>query len=418
MEKPSACFEITSGAIKLLIGYELDGQPVVLYTKSLPNPYMNDNGTIADVEGLISTLSQLREIEDANDKMRFSLKEAKLLLPSAGLYVFLNQKTTLVVSQSGKIEKIDVMNVLSQMNKEEPPSGYGIVDIIPEAFLMDGDRVSENPPLGETSNSLSIKGWVHCLPNSYLHSYRSAMERAGFRIKSMGVSAYCQAELYKGNQLLPPTYILVDIGDRLTTVSLVGNHSPYRGINFSRGGRQLSEKIASDLQLEFEAAEKLKLECGYDERRLSYNPPISQSSQGKPIFQQDLNQAIADYFSDYFPHLESAISELGKNLKGDLENLPILLSGGSSLLNGIEKIWGDHFPQHPIKAVCPNSIGARDPGYSGLLGLLLTSSSVYKGSLDETMRGVSALSRDEEEKQAKKKKPLFGKKKDEDEDVL
>ena len=98
MDKPLACFEISSQAVRLLIGYELSDGIVVVYTKEEKGSFLNPDGTLKDANGLIETLRTLQSINDENAKLHITIQEVCLLLPSCGLSVYTSQKSTVVVS--------------------------------------------------------------------------------------------------------------------------------------------------------------------------------------------------------------------------------------------------------------------------------------------------------------------------------
>ena len=54
-------------------------------------------------------------------------------------------------------------------------------------------------------------------------------------------------------------------------------------------------------------------------------------------------------------------------------------------------ILTEGFPNRPISRVTPRSIGARDPSYANLLGMLL--SGEYSGSFSDTQKGVVPVNR-------------------------
>ena len=300
------------------------------------------------------------------------------------------------MSPDYKVAKLDITNVLTQINKEMPPQGVSIVDIIPDNFILDDGQRREDPPLGLQSRTLAIQAKVFGLPTTIVHGYKSSLERAGFRVKQCAVAAYSYAELHKTYKDLPDSYVLVDIGGDITTVSLIGRGSPYRAFNFARGGNSLTEKIASSLHLGLNEAETLKCRFGYDDRRISYNPPIAVSKNEKggdtSYFQQDLNQAIVEWCDDYLPHLNVAIDNALKNMGIGKDSLPILFTGGTSRLNGLLKILKNHYQGRKLLSITPRSVGAREPKWSPLLGLIRACSH-YRGSLEDGTHGVISVSR-------------------------
>lgn len=422
MENPSACFELTSAKIRFLVGYELDGKPILIYQKEVENRFMRDDGTIADMEGLVSLLRSFLRIEDEAARLKLSLENISLLFPSTGLKVFSIGGSTFATNNDQSnpaIGKQDVVNVLSQLYKQTPPQGYSIVDIYPEAYILDGGKAYSEPPIGESSSSLSVSAKVYCLPSNYVTGYKAAFERAGFRIVSVAVSALASARYYRTIKDFPKNYLLLDIGENITTLSLIGNGAPYNGAYVCEAGRKLTSHIARSLSISFEEAEEAKKLYGFNVRNISYSPPLVTTKSGIEVRQEDLNGAIASYFDGYLPQLDSLLRQCGESIKGDIHSLPIYLIGGSSRLNGIRSMLARQFPNESIRKLSPNTIGARDPSLTGLLGLVLTSFE-SRNSIKGEIRGIASLSREKEEPEEepkKKRRPLFSKK-EEDEDII
>ena len=418
MEKPLACLEISTEAVKLLIGYELSGQPIVLYTKTVPCHCVSADGSIQDKEALKKALEQFHVIEDEAAKIRVAVKEVCLVLPSAGLNVYTNRKASTVVSPDYRVGKIDVNNVISQIKKEVPPQGHEIVDIIPDLFFLDQGKPTLDAPIGEKSSSLAIQAKVFVLPNAIANGYKLLLEENDFRVKSRAVAAYCYAELFKSYKDLPTSYLLVDIGANITTVSLIGRGSPYGAMSFARGSSSLTKKIEESFHISKEEAEKLKCDRGYDERRISYNPPVCQGNdeygQKKNYLQQDLNQVIMDWLEDYAPLLKQAVTSALRNMRDGQDQIPMLLTGGGSKLFGLKRLLANYCQGREIQVVAPRSIGARDPSFGAMLGLLMGRAH-YRGSLEESKTGVVSVMREAEEKD---KKPAKRRKDNEEDDIL
>ena len=84
-------------------------------------------------------------------------------------------------------------------------------------------------------------------------------------------------------------------------------------------------------------------------------------------------------------------------------SLPVLLVGGASKLSGLESFLTKILAGREVIKVVPRSIGARDPKYANLLGLLLCCK--YSGSLADNQRGVAPLSRTQVKKDKGKRRP-------------
>lgn len=392
-----ACLEISTHSIKMLIGYELSGRPVPLYSKAVPlKPGTIKAGVVADPNALVAALSSFREIEDEKERLKLSIDRLHLVIPPLGLKVYQSEKNTLVVRDDGTIEELDISNLISLVKKEAIPGGNTIVDIIPAIFQLDNGQRYANPPLGQKSRSISVRAMIHTLPESNANLYQTLANSAGFRVRKSAISVYCASYYFRSVKSLPSSYILVDIGYESTDVALIGEGMPYGATSFFQGGKDLTAAIAEGFGIPFAEAEQIKIRHGYDPRLISYKPPIASSSDGQgkrqEYRQHDLNFLIENYFSSFAPSLSNALATIVAKQASQFAELPVLVTGGGSELFGIEGFLKKAFPKREILFPRPNVIGAREPGLVNLLGLLLAGSR-YSGSLEDNYRGMASITR-------------------------
>ncbi|MDD6917131.1 MAG: hypothetical protein SPI62_03135 [Candidatus Enteromonas sp.] len=397
--KPLACFDISHSSIKLLIGYCLDGKPVVLYKKeaSVAGLVEKGGGVSENRDELIRIFSSFSKFDEPELKLRGSISEICLALPPIGLKIYEHDESTTCASSDKKISRVDISNVIAKVQNEEIPSGSEVVDIIPVAFQLNSGEVYANPPLGMVSSSLGVKAMIHTLPNAIALDYKNLANRSQYRIKKVCVAPYCQAALFALDPESPANYILVDMGSRMTSLTLIGGREPYRSAHFFLGGDDLSECIASRLGVDSETAEKLKKVYGYDSRPFLYSPSLAEGTDpqnGLPtkISQKALNEAIEEYFASFFTHFQAAWESMLRSDQERLAPFPILLTGGASELRGLDELFAKRFPNRKLLFPKPASIGGRDPRYSVCLGLLAAASH-YTGSLEDNYHGVAHVDR-------------------------
>ena len=401
------CLEIGSDALRVVLGYELGGEPVVVFAHESPYPGLVKEDQI-NLNEVSAALASFHSIADPIRKVTVNLTNVNLVLPSAGFKVFADEKSTAIVNPEAGVEKIDVTNVISLVTQQTLPAGLSRVDVIPDRFILADGSVYGNPPLGKKTTSLEVKAKVYCLPTEIRDVYNKAVSLAGYRVNKQAVSAYCAAKLIASYKDLPDTYILLDMGSRVSTLSFIGEGAPYSSLYFYQGGADLTEKIASSFGLDFANAEKLKVKYGYDPKLISYNPDLATGNKEDGtlthVKQADLNQVIEDYFHGYAVTLSNCLATLMKDYPGsEYASLPVLLVGGASKLSGLESFLTKILAGREVIKVVPRSIGARDPKYANLLGLLLCCK--YSGSLADNQRGVAPLSRTQVKKDKGKRRP-------------
>lgn len=383
-----ACLEIGSSALRLVVGYQLGNAPIVTYATTVKSKDLIKDDKV-NLTNLSAELAKLHDIRDEHKHINIKLTNVSLVLPSAGLKVYANEKSTNIVRPDIGVSKVDVANAVSLVMQQQLPEGLTTIDVIPEQFILADGSVYSNPPIGKKTAFLQIQAKVYCLPLTVKDLYTKALTLAGFRISKTCVSSYTAAKLLSTYKELPSTYVLLDIGSRGSTVSFIGEGSPYGALYFYRGGDDLSERIASDFGISFEQAESLKIKYGYEATERAYSPSLVDYAK---ITQRDLNRSIEGFFSEYISSLNNAVETLLSQYSNPLySTLPIICIGGGSKLNGLTHFLTEGFPNRPISRVTPRSIGARDPSYANLLGMLL--SGEYSGSFSDTQKGVVPVNR-------------------------
>jgi cell division ATPase FtsA len=288
---------------------------------------------------------------------------------------------------------------MSLVKKEPIPYGNVIVDIVPDAFILSNGKAFANPPLGEKSDSLAVQAKVHTLPEKLLYDYKTTVEGAGFRVKRSCVASYCASQLIATDKTMPETYVYIDIGAHLTTLTFVGKTSPFGSLFFAEGSDELTLAIAEAFSVSLEDAKLLKEKYGYDPRGGKYQMPLikSKDDDGKPTvyYQNNLNAVIENFFDTYDSLLSNAIvTLLSKTVNSDgLEKIPLIFGGGGSLLYGLNSLLVSSIGKRPFYCYTPKVIGARDPSAINLLGLICAEGA-YRGTLEDNYHGVSTLSRD------------------------
>lgn len=398
--KNTAVLEICSSSVKFAVGYSEGRVPHVLYYKKFPLSGFVKDGQIPNPIALGEAIAPNLNIEDEDLKLKVDPTTINFVVPPIGFQVFQNDKTTNVVRDT--IEQLDISNVTLMLKRDEVPNGSYLVDIVPDAFVTDKGKTFGNPPIGERAEYLTLFAKIFTLPEQIYSSYVQAAQSAGLRVLRSSVATQCAAMMVASEGGYPSTYFYLDLGAHLTTVSLIGNNSPYASLFFPLGGDDLTNKIAQAFEIPLEDAEMLKKKFGYDERTFAYPTPIYKKDIDgvkKTISQNQLNTVITEFFTSYNAYIKNAINTLIDNQakaqnmadKTPFASLPLVVSGGTSLLKGLEKLLDD-LDGRKLHKFSPKTLGARDPGATNILGLIVASGE-YRGTLEDNYHGISSLTR-------------------------
>ena len=398
MEKPVASLEIGSSYIKLIVGYVLDNRIDVLYADKKPLPVgAVEGGFIKDFDKVISILHEFRTLYLLATKSKINIEDVVLVLPSIGVEVFQNVKTTNVISESGRVEKIDISNAFSLIRKDRINPNAEIVNIIPDFFKLDDGRKLSSSPMHQTSNTLTLSAKVHTIPTRLLDGYKRALAGAGLHPILYVVSAYAAATLFNTYDNFPTRYFLIDSGSNMSTISLIADGMLFSSFNFETGGDNLSIKLAEQFNISREDAEKIKLMYGVDHSVESLLIPLFESlspeeGKKKKYYNSDVNRVIELYFSELNTQIDHTIKTIVRDQ--EINNgllIPLVMIGGNTRINGLEEYFRNEYgPRYRVGY--SKSIGARSIDYINCLGAIVVLIKNLNETIDDNPR-IANLSR-------------------------
>lgn len=399
MEKTVAAVEFGSKKLKLVVGYELDGKVYVLYALTKPYGHIVEAGRILDRAKIAQCLNEVKQIADPSAKLKISISEALLSLPPFGLEIFQTKQVTTVISDEGKIGNLDIRNIYSLIKNGALPLNNQLIDVAPERYILDQGRTFLYPPLKESSSTLTVFAKVHTLPKHIASDFTSVMNAGGVSIKRSVIAPFAASQLLGTYEEVPNDYLLVDIGSHMTTVSLVGEKELYASRFFEWGGDNITEKIVETFNINEADAEKYKITYGLSRREMNFKVPFCtyDDGQGNEVkhYLDELNVVIKAELDNFVKGLATAIDDLLKSYDKSAKQLPMVLIGGGSQLNGLLSYLEPKVTSEKVMVVTPKSLGARNPTFTNCLGMILANYK-YPNVYDETHPRVGQLTRDPE----------------------
>lgn len=168
------------------------------------------------------------------------------------------------------------------------------------------------------------------VPNEIIYKYQQIAILANLKLLVLEAEIFglIRALIKKGEEKLTG---LIDMGAKSTTCSIIekGVLKTYHSLNIS--GSALTEKIARELEIEWELAEKLKKEYGIS------NSPPSWAPEVKESFKEILTSTIDPVLKEVNKILKSFY------LKEEKEIDKIILAGGIGLMPGILPLFQNYF---------------------------------------------------------------------------
>lgn len=397
MKDTITAIELGSKKLKVVIGYELNGKVYSVYTLAKPYGQLTQEDGFFDFQRLVESVVSIKEINDTKANFNYSITECIAALPPDGLEIFQSKQRTTIVSELGKISPIDIKNLYSLIKNSCNKSNNVLVDIVPESYQLDGNRIIKGSPIGEASSGLVLNAKVHISPDRIYKNYYKVFENAHVDVKRVVCGPLSAVEYLSTLDDLPPTYLLIDIGSDKSSISLVGKGSLYGVKSFNWGGDNLTKAIAVKFNLSLEDAEKYKRIYGIDTREMNFRAPICTNTTAENgtvrYYKEDLNEIIYKGLDEFVAQLALARNALLERQNPDLHKLPIILVGGGSQLKGLVQYLSEKVESSEIKVVTPNVIGARDATFTNCLGMILVAKKYMSMNEDIHLR-ASNMSRD------------------------
>ena len=397
MEKPIAAIELGSKKLKLVVGYEIDGKVYVLYTLVKPYGHAIEGGNFVDANRVSQTIASVREFTDPAAKLKLNISDVILCIPPYGLGVYQTRQVTTVVTEDSKISNLDIKNIYALIrNSAYPLNDKALVDVIPESFALDQGRTFSRPPMGESSSTLTVTAKVQTLPRELVDNYQTVLSNGGMVSRRNVIASLAATELIASYEGMPNSYILVDIGSNVTTVSFVGNNALYGSTFFNWGGDNITEKIIESFNINEADAEKYKVMYGIDNREMNFKAPICTTDDGTGVevrhTNDELNAIIKGELDIFVNYLNNAVNEVTAAHDKAYRSFPMLLIGGGAQLNGLVNYITPKVLSETVDVVTPQTLGARNPTFFNCLGMLLTHAK-YLNLNDEAHPKVGQVTR-------------------------
>ena len=375
MKQNAIALEISHRYIKILFGYVLGKQVVVSYAKKIPLNHPIENGVIKDRASIIKELCKNNPLIDEEYHLSELIDKVILVLPPYGLEVYQTKQITSVISPEKVVGELDVKNIYSIIRNKKLPIDNELIDIIPDAFVLDNGEKYSLPPIGKESSAITAYAKVHTLPSRINAEYTDCLKSSNIKIERRVVAPFALSELLATYPDFPSTYYLVDIGANTTSISLIGKGQLFATRCFASGGDNITDAIISTFNISEQEAEKIKILFGLDKREMKFDYSVYSSvvDDNKVSYSiTALNEIIENELDEFVKMFNVNLEQLNNiyNVVNYCE-LPIILVGGGSKLKGLVPYLKEHLSNDNIELLKLKSIGARDTSFANLLGAIL-----------------------------------------------
>jgi len=243
---------------------------------------------------------------------------------------------------------------------------------------IDGYKVSN--PIGFQGRDVAVQIYTAFAPMVHIGALERVADELSLELLAVAAEPFAVSRSVLGNDASSNfTAILADVGGGTTDIAVVNDGGVEGTKMFGIGGRSFTRTIASEMDLTYKDAEKLKVNID--------------NSQIKPSVAKDVNAAIDKTLEVWVAGVELALSEFDS--VDHLPNRILLCGGGASLTKLVEALkredWHKDLPftkKPTVQYIQPSEVigitdttgGVTDHTFITAMGLLRVGYDTIMGS--------------------------------------
>lgn len=329
-------------------------------------------GVVINIENTVDSINKVME----EAELMSGCKISGVYTGIAGSHIRGFNSHGVIGIKDGEVTKHDINRVIEAAKAIAIPMDREIIHILPQEFVVDGQN-SINDPLGMSGVRLETN--VHMVTGlaSSAQNIIKCANRNGLAVKELVLQPLASSESTLEEDERELGVVLVDIGGGTTDIAfLKGGSIRYTSV-LPLGGDHITSDIAVGLRTSLTQAEELKVKYGstvysHGVRDETLDATFMGGSNPRKVSRQFLCQIINSRIEEIFKLVHKEILKTGY---GDLVAPGVVLTGGTSLLDGISET-AEQILNLPVRVGYPNTVGGlseivKSPVYATAVGLLL-----------------------------------------------
>lgn len=343
--------DIGSSKIAILVGrLDENDKPIVL---GLGYPPMKKG----DANELEATVRALKKAVDEAE--RFSGIDVKdVYVGIAGSNVrSIGSKATIPLREFGGVVTKEAMSKVIEQASQlvQRPADMDIIHVLPGDFVLDDQHTGIKNPLGMEGISLSVEVQLVLAQKGTMRNIEKAVEGAGLVVNGLVLEQLAAAECVLEYDEKELGVALVDIGATSTNVAVFKEDKVSYTVSFDVAGNAITSDIAQGLRTPLDRAEEIKRTYGTCRRsnlldNMNFTVPGIGGRPGTECSRKQLAYII-------YCRMEEILKQIYGDLKnqGVLESLGagIVLTGGTSALEGVQELAEEVFKDMPVRLGVP-----------------------------------------------------------------
>lgn len=205
--------------------------------------------------------SLVKVLEKIEDESGLRVNSAYVTIPGKYTTIVQNSITKEARDKYSGISLRDVQTAIMQVKDIDIPEGKVSIDIVPDKFILDTGKTTEDP-VGSLSSSFTLKAQIILADKEYVRQISSIFKKAGIDVDGLVPTTLAQRNLILDNNELHDNVMILDMGAGNTDIGVFEGSSYLYTNTIPLGGNSITNDIALVLNISEEEADKLKKQYG------------------------------------------------------------------------------------------------------------------------------------------------------------
>jgi cell division protein FtsA len=365
--------DIGTTKVSAILGERQDAGVRVIGVGTAPSDGLKQ-GMVVDLDRASKSVE--RAVRDAERMAGVRLKKCNVGIAGEHIRSMNSRGVVGIPSPDHEIAREDVARALTAARSFSLPSDREILHTLPQQYIVD-DQPGILEPCGMYGSRLEARVHVVTASHHALDNVAKTLDNVRLEIGELVLEPLASAEAVLTNDEKELGVMLLDIGGGTTDVLVYRDGGVAASGVIGLGGNNVTADVAYGLRTAMKAAEAIKIEHGCAlSAMVDPDEKIEVPGIGFRDDRQVARQLLSAIIEPRVTELLSLINEqIGKNELGRVLGAGVVLTGGSSLLNGMRELSEQIFDL-PVRIGTPVGVGGfpeviGHPMYATGIGLLL-----------------------------------------------
>ena len=315
--------------------------------------------------------SLIKVIEKVENESGLKINSAYVTIPGKYTTIVQNSIVKEARDKYAGISLRDVQTAIMQVKDIDIPEGKVSIDIVPDKFILDNGKATEDP-VGSLSSNFTLKAQIILADKDYVRQISSIFKRAGIDVDGLVPTTLAQRNLILDSNELHDNVMIIDMGAGNTDIGVFEGSSYIYTNTIPLGGNSITNDIALVLNIFEEEADKLKRQYGLALKSFIDNDndillnTFKGENRNKTIKSSELIEIIEARIEEIFSLINKDITTQG--VKSRINNV-ILTGQGITNINKCD-VAGKINLNIPVKIATGRLISTVKPTYRASYALV------------------------------------------------